>query len=84
MAAGSNRKRQRKQKTSKGINGSTRTRLSEVQKALMGKGRVQATQHVDCLRPWMGTFQPSNPVFDAKVVAENRLLYPHLFPEEER
>lgn len=36
--AGSNRKKQRKSKTSKGIHGAKRHPLSEVEKALAGKG----------------------------------------------
>lgn len=38
MAAGSNRKRSRKPKTSKGIHGATKHPLSPVEKVLMGKG----------------------------------------------
>lgn len=42
--AGSNRKKKRKTKVSKGIHGATRTRLTEVQKALLGGGLVASTR----------------------------------------
>jgi hypothetical protein len=42
------RGRRRAHKVSAGINGATKHPLSEVEKALLGKGRVQATRHVLC------------------------------------
>lgn len=77
----SNSKRQRAHKVSRGENGATRHRLSELEKVLIGKGIAESLRPIPCLRPWRGASGFSEP-FDARQAAENRLLYPHLFWED--
>ena len=77
-------KRKRTHKVSQGVHGSTKTHLTDVQLVLLGKGLAQSLQPVDCRAPWRGTLMPSNPVFNAKQVTLNKVLYPHLFREEGR
>lgn len=77
-----NSKKQRKHKISQGINGSTHHRLSPVERVLIGKGQMQTIKHVPLLRAWTGVHvDPAEP-WNARNVAENRIKYPHLFPED--
>lgn len=73
------RGRRRTPKTSKGIHGATKHPLSEVGKALLGKGRVQTMKHVPCKSNWSGQNANSVVPFDPVQVEENKRLYPHLF-----
>lgn len=66
--AGSNRKRQRPHKVSKGENGASKHPLSTLAKALLGKGLVQSTKHVPIKKNWPGTFFVDNP-FDPEQAA---------------
>lgn len=77
MAAGSNRKKQRKPKKSLGIHGATKHPLSGIEKALLGKGQVQAMQHVPCKAPYKGGH--GDRPYDKAQADLNRELYPHLF-----
>lgn len=81
--AGSNRKKQRKPKTSAGVHGATKHPLTELEKALLGKGLMRTMHHVPCKSNYKGVVNVSTP-FDKAQVDENKRLYPHLFPPEER
>lgn len=74
-------KKQRAHRLSEGKHGATKHPLSETEKALLGKGRVQAVTHVPLLKNWRGVGIVHSP-WNAKNVAENRVLYPHLFMED--
>lgn len=74
---GSNKKRQRTSRKSQGVVGASHSPLTEVEKALIGKGLVRSIREIDC-KPWRGT-GGYGPPYDAKQAAENKLLYPHLF-----
>ena len=77
------RGKKRKPKTSKGVHGATRHRLSEVGKALLGKGVVAATRHVACKSNYKGVHIVNEP-YDRAQAEENKRLYPHLFRDERR
>ena len=81
--AGSNRKKQRTPKKSKGVHGQRRHPLSGLERALLGKGLIQAHQPIPIHNPWRGVSHVTVP-YDAAQVAENRKLYPHLFQGENR
>jgi hypothetical protein len=66
--AGSNRKRQRAKKVSRGINGAGRHPLGTVAKALLGKGIVQSMKHIPIKKNWSGTFSVDKP-FDPEQAA---------------
>jgi hypothetical protein len=73
--AGSNRKKKRTPKTSKGINGQSHHPLGEVAKALLGKGLVQKLRHVPTEKNWSGTFvvrEPFDPEEAAIYAAEEK------------
>ena len=61
-------KRKRTKKVSKGIHGATKHPLSEIAKALLGKGLVRSTRHVPVAKSWQGTFVVSHP-FDPEQAA---------------
>jgi len=77
--AGSNRKKKRTSKTSKGIHGATHHPLSEQEKALLGKGVVQRFQPIVILHAWKGAREETYPLFDKEQAEENRKAFPHLF-----
>lgn len=80
--SGSNSKKKRKQKISKGLNKARKHPLQALQKALLGKGQLQDVPEVEC-SPWRGV-QMVNTPWDAEGVAENKRLYPHLFEDDRR
>jgi hypothetical protein len=88
MAQGSNRKKQRAHKVSKGIHGSTRHRLSEITKALLGKGMVQNEKHVPLPKsgPYKGQHvaPTGSQRFDAEQAEWNEENLPFLFNDDER
>lgn len=51
--------------------------LTEVEKAILGKGIVQSTHPVDALKPWTGVGNPREP-FDAEQAKWNRENLPFL------
>lgn len=69
----------RAHKVSKGIHGATKHPLSEQEKALLGKGVVQAYEPTFVLHPWRGSREETYPLFDKEQAEENRINYPHLF-----
>lgn len=77
------RNRRRAKKTSKGIGGAVRAQLSEVGKALLGKGMVDSLEPTEMKSAWRGVATVREP-YDARQAAENRTLYPHLFSEDRR
>lgn len=78
------RNKKRATKVSKGLHaGAKRHRLTEVGKALLGKGVVASTRHVPCKSNYKGTHIVHVP-YNAAQAEENKRLYPHLFPEDER
>lgn len=79
-----NSKRQRTHRISQGIHGATHHPLDAVSKVLLGKGQMQSIKEVPCLRGWSGVHVDPAVPWSRKNVAENRVLYPHLFPEDER
>lgn len=81
MAAGANRKRKRKPKTSNGVHGGAqRVRLGDVEKVLLGGGALARTRHVTMLGAWRGVANVAVP-FDAVQAKRNRHLYPELLGE---
>lgn len=51
--------------------------LSEVEKAILGKGLVQSTRPVNALRAWSGVGEPKHP-YDAEQAAWNVANLPFL------
>lgn len=80
--AGANRKKPRTPKTSKGINGAKRHPLSEVMKALLGKGMVARFKEIEMKASWRGAHLGAP--YNSEQAELNRSLYPHLFPEDAR
>jgi hypothetical protein len=76
-------KKKRTHKVSEGLRKHSKHPLSAVEKVLEGKGLMQSIKHVPILRPWLGVASVTTP-WNAKNVAENRRLYPHLFPEDRK
>lgn len=77
-----NRKKQRAHRLSEGKVGAGKHPLTEVEKGLLGKGRVQATHHIPLMKNYRGAFVVDTP-FDARQVTMNKILYPHLFRDDE-
>lgn len=76
-----NSKKQRTHKISSGIHGATKHPLGAVEKVLLNKGQMQTIRHVPVVKNWRGVGVVSEP-WNARNVAENRRLYPHLFMED--
>lgn len=74
-------KKQRTHKVSKGLHGAVKHPLSAVEKVLVGKGQMQSISHVPVKFNWRGASVVNQP-WNARNVAENRRLYPHLFRED--
>lgn len=77
------RGRRRTKKTSRGIGGAARTRLSETAKVLLGKGQVDSLEPTEMKSPWRGVPSVREP-YDKAQALLNRSLYPHLFEEDRR
>lgn len=58
--------------------------MTEIQKILLGGGRLASLRPVECKSPWRGAAGVSDPPFDRTQAEENRRLYPHLFEPERR
>lgn len=80
--AKSNTKKQRTPRTSKGIHGAEKHPLTEVEKALLGKGLVRSTKHIPIKSDWRGASGFNDP-WDPKQAVLNKVLYPHLFREDD-
>lgn len=69
----------RAHKVSQGINGASKHPLTAVQKALLGKGAIQALEPTPMPTAWRGARDVNYPLFDKEQAEENREKYPHLF-----
>jgi hypothetical protein len=58
--------------------------MTPLQKVLLGKGQMDSIRPVPALKPWLGVHVDPTVPWNTKNVAENRRLYPHLFPEDRR
>lgn len=68
---------------SKGLRKARKHPLTTLEKALLGKGRVQAFEPLGIKSAWRGVGTVVVP-FDKAQADENKRLYPHLFSDEQR